>query len=169
MNRIVKLAMLSVTLLGATQLAQAQPEADVWYQIKNVASKKNLALDDKAKKENGALIVQRAPGTGERQQWKFVKVGAYYKIINRQSGQALNVQNAAGEDGTPIIQWDAADEGKNQQWTVEKKGDHYVFRARHSNKMIDVFGGSKAKKAGIVQWAENNSENQAFLLVPVTK
>ena len=161
------MAVVAVSFLFACQTALAQPVEGQYYRIKNVNSKKVLALDDGAGKVDGALIVQRSPGQNERQHWKFVKVGEFYKIINRKSGQALNVQSASGEEGAPIIQWDASDDGENQQWSLEKKRGNYYIKARHSGMVIDVANASKEREGAVIQYPYHEGRSQLFELVPV--
>lgn len=169
MSRFVAMAAVAGAFLFASPTVSAQPEEGQYYQIKNVRSKKTLAIDDEGAKVEGAQIVQRIAGPNPRQEWKFEKVGRYYKIINRKSGMALNVQNASKAEGTPIIQWDASDPGENQQWLLEKHGENYVLKARHSGLVLDVSTGTKKRKAELLQYSFQNSGNQIFALVPVKK
>ena len=160
MTRLFSFVVVAVSFLLAGNFAAAQPQEGVYYQIKNVNSKKVLALSDS--EGDGEQILQRMSGQGERQQWSFVKVGAYYRILNRKTGQALNVRSTAGE--TPII---ASDNGKNLQWSFEKNAEGYVIKSRHSGLVIDVADESTERKASVIQNSAHDGRNQTFELVPV--
>ncbi len=155
-------AMLLLCFLCSSQGVMAQVVEGQFYRIKNVGTKKCLALGDDAKTVVGAQIVQRALGQDDRQQWSFVKQGPFFKIINRQNGQALNVQGASMEEGAPIIQWEADVKGKNQRWTLEPHGAYFALKARHSDKVVDVANESTERKAAIVQNTFQNTETQLF-------
>ncbi len=154
--------MLSLCLLCSSQGVMAQVVEGQFYRIKNVGTKKYLALGDDAKTVVGAQIVQRALGQDDRQQWSFVKQGPFFKIINRQNGQALNVQSASMEVGAPIIQWEADVKGKNQRWTLVPHGAYFALKARHSDMVVDVADESTERKAPIVQNTFQNTETQLF-------
>lgn len=160
MTRFVAVVLVATSCLFADRFASAQPEAGVYYRIRNVNSQKMLALDDKG--ADGAQIVQRSPGQNERQQWSFVKVGGHYKIVNRKSGQSLNVESTEAE--TPII---ASDNGKNLQWSLEKKGEAYVIKSRHSGLVIDVANESAERKSPVIQYGYHEGRNQLFELEAV--
>jgi hypothetical protein len=162
MSRCVAMLVVAVSFLCAERFAAAEPEAGKFYRIRNVNSKKMLALDDKG--ADGAQIVQRAPGKNERQHWSFEAVGKHYRIINRKSGQRLNVKST--DEGSPII---ASDDGKNAQWSLEAKGDKYVIRSRHSGMVVDVAEESKERKAPVIQFPFHEGRNQIFELEAVTE
>lgn len=166
-HRFAALWLAAVGFLCTSQGVIAQVVEGQFYRIKNVGSKKYLALGDGAKTVVGAQIVQRAHGQDARQQWSFVKQGPFFKIINRQNGQALNVQGASTDDGAPIIQWDANVKGQNQRWTLEPHGAYFALKARHSGKVVDVADEAKERKAEIVQSTFRNAETQLFEFVPV--
>lgn len=155
-------ALLSLCFLCSSQGVMAQVVEGQFYRIKNVGTKKYLALGDDAKTVVGAQIVQRALGQDDRQQWSFVKQGPFFKIINRQNGQALNVQSASMEVGAPIIQWEADVKGKNQRWTLVPHGAYFALKARHSDMVVDVADESAERKAPIVQNTFQNTETQLF-------
>ena len=162
MVRIVAMLVVTSAFLFAGTNVSAQVEVDVYYRIKNVNSKKVLALGVGAAKVDEAQIVQRSQGQDERQQWKFVKVGKYYKIVNRKSEQVLNVHSKDG--GDPIV---ASTDGKNAQWSLEKKGDAFLIRSRNSGFVIDVADESKDRKAPVIQYPDHEGRNQLFELEPV--
>ncbi len=166
-TRFAALGILALGFLCSSQSAMAQVVEGQFYRIKNVGSKKFLALGGDAKTVVGAQIVQRVHGQDARQQWSFVKQGVFFKIINRQNGQALNVQGASTDEGAPIIQWEADVKGKNQRWTLEPHGAYFVLKARHSGMVVDVADGAKERKAAIVQNTFRNTETQLFEFVPV--
>ncbi len=166
-TRLFALGLVAVGFLCSSQGVMAQVVEGQFYRIKNVGSKKFLALGDDSKTVEGAQIVQRAQGQDDRQQWSFVKQGPFFKIINRQNGQALNVQGATTEEGAPIIQWDANVKGKNQRWTLEPHGAYFALKARHSDMVVDVADGAKERKAAIVQNTFRNTETQLFEIIPV--
>lgn len=165
--RFTALGVLMLCFLSMSQSAMAQVVEGKFYRIKNVGTKKYLALGDDAKTVVGAQIVQRSKGNGAREQWSFVKQGNFYKIINRENGQALNVQSASTDEGAPIIQWEADVKGKNQRWTLEPHGTHFALVARHSGMVVDVAEGAKGRKAPIVQNSFRNTETQLFEFEPV--
>lgn len=138
-----------------------------YYRIKNLSSNKVLAIEDEPKQEEGAQIIQRTAGPKDRQQWRFVKEGAFYTIINRKSGLALTVQNASMKNGAPVVQSGANGTQAHQQWSLQKNGETYVFRARHSGQVLDVENGAFEVKAPIIQYPLEDGRNQVFLLVRV--
>lgn len=164
MTRCIAMAVLTVSLLLSGKFAAAQPEEGVYYRIKNVNSKKMLALGIGAAKVDEAQIVQRARGEDERQQWKFVKVGKYFKIINRKSEQELNVRSK--DEEAPIV---ASTDGKNAQWSLEKEGKAYLIKSRNSGLVVDVADESKDRKAPVIQYRNHEGRNQLFELEPVTE
>lgn len=155
MTRLVAIVVLAVSFQLAGQLVAAPPNEGAYYKIKNVNSKKALALNDGA--EDGAQIIQRSPGQNERQQWSFVRVGKFYRIVNRKSGQALNVQSK--EDGTPVI---ASDNGKNLQWSLEETEGGFIIKSRHSGLVLDVANEAEERKAEVIQYPFHDGRNQIF-------
>ncbi len=167
LSRFGALWLVAAGVLCTNQAVMAQVVEGRFYRIKNVGTKKYLALGDDANAVEGAQIVQRTKGNAAREQWSVVEQGPFFKIINRQNGQALNVQGASTEEGAPIIQWKANVKGKNQRWTLEPHGAHFALKARHSDMVVDVADESKERKAAIVQNTFRNSPTQLFEFEPV--
>jgi len=160
--RFVAMIVVTLAYLSAAAVANAQPEEGVYYRIKNVNSKKFLALGDGAATSDETQIVQRSPAMNERAQWKFVPVGKHYRIVNRKTGQELSVHSK--DEGEPIL---ARTKVKHGQWSVESKDGSYVFKSRHSGLVIDVAEASKDRKAPVIQYPSHEGHNQLFELEPV--
>lgn len=165
MTRIAVAAAIVGSSLLMARFAQSEPEAGKFYRIVNVHSRKCLALGDKGANAEESQIVQRAPGTGERQQWSFqpLEGGKNFRIINRVNGQALSVNST--EADAPVF---ASTSAKGRQWSLEKKGEHYLIRSRHSDLVMHVVDESTERKAPIVQSQPNDQPNQLFRIEEVT-
>lgn len=72
MTRAVAMLLLTGAFLGAGNISAQEPQEGVFYRIKNVNSKRVLALSDGTGKADDPQIVQRAHGKDERQPWRFV-------------------------------------------------------------------------------------------------
>lgn len=152
----------------ATHGEATLPQEGKFYRIKNVHSKKVLAVEDKAL-DDGARIVQIIAGPKDHQAWKFVKTDSYYKIVNRRSDKALNVVSGVKDVGADIIQWDVEDDAENQHWSLEKRDGYFIIRARHSGLVLDVANEAKGRKSPLVQQFLTGSANQLFELIPFPK
>ena len=154
------IAILTCMLSISNQRTKADPQETVYYRIKCVKSQMVLSI------EPGEQIIQRLPGPGERQQWKFIKKGKYYSIINRKTGMALKVKDGSKKAGTAVIQANADEDSESQQWSFVKIGAYYAIKARHSGLVLDVAKGSVERKDPLIQWPlkKNNNDNQLFTI-----
>ena len=123
MIRFVAMMVVTLSFLSGGTVASEHPEEGVFYRLKNVNSKKVLALGVGAAKSDNTQIVQRSQGQDERQQWKFVAVGKYYRIVNRKTEQELNVRSKDEDDAVV-----ASTDGKNAQWSLEQMGEAFLIK-----------------------------------------
>ncbi|HYQ04627.1 MAG TPA: RICIN domain-containing protein [Polyangiaceae bacterium] len=137
------------------------------FQFVNAKSGKALEVQG-ASKDDGASIVQNAPGSATSQQWGLKYDGAgYFNLSNVASGKVLDVPDESTADGVKLKQWKSTD-GDNQAWLlIDLGGGLFQIRNKHSNKFVGVVDGATTDGSAIEQRAASTGDEQRWRLVIV--
>jgi tRNA A-37 threonylcarbamoyl transferase component Bud32 len=135
--------------------------------IVNRKSGKALAVQ-RASKENGACVIQRAYGSEDSQLWRLEPAGeGGYRIDNVGTGKALDMLGGGGGgggDGTQVIQSDPRNQ-THQQWRITSVGGgYYRVTNSRSGKVLSVLGKSTDEEAYVVQWEYDGDPSQQWML-----
>lgn len=137
------------------------------HRIVNRKSGKALAVQ-RASKENGACVIQRAYGSEDSQLWRLEPAGeGGYRIDNVGTGKALDMLGGGGGgggDGTQIVQSDRKNQN-HQQWRITSVGGgYYRVTNSRSGKALSVLGKSTDDEAYVVQWEYDGDPSQQWML-----
>ncbi len=135
-----------------------------------IASNRNkLCAIEKGAMEDGAGLVQAAPGTDPAQQWEIVRVelppqipDGLYKIYSAQSRKVVDVSDKSTKRGAQVWQWPYT-EGTNQVWSINRRPDGwYQIIAEHSHQALDLTNGEDNDGVRIEQWDVTASNPQLW-------
>jgi predicted Ser/Thr protein kinase len=133
----------------------------------NRKSGKVLAVQ-RASKDNGACVVQRAYASDDSQLWRLQPAGSEeYRIDNLGTGKALDMLGGGGGgggNGTQIVQSDPRDQS-HQHWRITPVGggSYRVINGR-SGKALSVLENSTEEGAYVVQWEYSGDPSQQWML-----
>jgi hypothetical protein len=133
----------------------------------NRKSGKALAVQ-RASKENGACIIQRAYASDDCQLWRLQAASDdVYRIESVGTGKFLDMLGGGGGgggDGTQVIQ-SVPVKQPQQQWRITPVGGGY-FRVTNvkSGRALSVLGRSTDEDAYIVQWEYDGDPSQQWML-----
>ena len=137
------------------------------HRMVNRKSGKAMAVQ-RASKENGACVIQRAYGSDDSQLWRIEPAGdGGYRIDNVGTGKALDMLGGGGgggSDGTQIVQSDRKNQ-PHQQWRITSVGGgYYRVTSSRSGKALSVLGKSTDDEAYVVQWEYDGDASQQWML-----
>jgi serine/threonine protein kinase len=134
--------------------------------IVNRKSGKALAVQ-RASKENGACVIQRAYGSEDSQLWRLEPSGDGYRIDNVGTGKTLDMLGGGGGgggDGTQVVQSEHRNQ-THQQWRITSVGGgYYRVTNSRSGKALSVLGKSTEDEAYVVQWEYGGDPSQQWML-----
>jgi serine/threonine-protein kinase len=150
-----------------TRLARESKGMTGTRRLVNRKSGKALAVQ-RASKENGACIIQRAYASDDCQLWRLQAASDdVYRIESVGTGKFLDMLGGGGGgggDGTQVIQ-SVPVKQPQQQWRITPVGGGY-FRVTNvkSGRALSVLGRSTDEDAYIVQWEYDGDPSQQWML-----
>ncbi|HVR83883.1 MAG TPA: protein kinase, partial [Planctomycetota bacterium] len=126
---------LQPTPISTEEMARLARESKTLTGMRRIVNRKSgkaLAVQ-RASKENGACVIQRAYGSEDSQLWRLEPAGDGYRIDNVGTGKTLDMLGGGGGgggDGTQVVQSDHQNQ-THQQWRISSVGGGY-YRVTNS-------------------------------------
>lgn len=144
--------------VGTEGAIDAPPAEDLYYQIINVGSGHQLAIDKKKcdeKIDDNVTQTKVTPENYSNQRWRIIDHGNDIEIINEYSKTALRIDDENYSNNTDIL----LDEPHNSSWLTWKllnanQGEFYL-KSCYNDKVISVENESNADGANIVQYDQH--------------